>query len=437
MEAALEELCACLPELPADPVRAGIDPWLVARAVDAATTIIEATESDVDPGTAREQLWRALVISNAAGLSAQYYARDCEHAMCVGELAVLALLRTVWLARDTLAVLAPNRSMSELIDALQLMRTAFIERPFGDELVGQVELLEHGAARMLFETGTRGTFDLDDKLCRPTPRGVDEWMAAPAFLQMVWPTLLGFQRCLLEARCLLAVNEDAPERDPAAAARLRQWLLRRSEQTVYRDAAPSLKRLLIRLHMRPGDRELYRLQHPMVTASDAGIVADSLGDTRMSTINTRMYLSPSSCIRDQLMTPGPETAELGLCVHDFLDMLTQGSAGCEWARNYGRIDVEMNADEVQRLSCTHPFVVRLFNAWQLVYDGHVYWYNSIIDSIVAWLRVLAAVGHHSLSPTFRAAAAAPLFAELVEFVVDGREPARPADVLGGAPSFIV
>ena len=435
MNVALEELCACLPELPADPVRAGIDPWLVVRTVDAATVIIELTESDVDWGTAREQLWRALVISNASALSAQYYARDCEHPMCVGELAVLALLRIVWLARD--AVDAPNRSMCELIDALQLTRTAFIERTFSDELVGHVELLEHNAARMLFETGTRGTFDLDGGLCRPAPRGVDEWMATPAFLQMVWPTLLGFQRSLLEARCLLPNNDDDPPRDPAAAARLRQWLLRRSEQTVYRDAAPSLKRLLIRLHMRPGDRELYRLQHPMVTASDAGIVAASLGDTRMASINTRMYLSPSSCIRDQLMAPPPETVELGLCVHDFLDMLTQGSPGCEWSRNYGRIDVEMDADEVQRLSSAHPFVVRLFNAWQLVYDNHVYWYNSIIDALVAWLRVLMAIGPNSLSPTFRAAAAAPLFCELVDFVVAGREPARAPEAVGGVPSFIV
>lgn len=447
-------LCEQLRTMPADPGRSGVDPWPVMQLTTAAGAIIQADDNAASADelrAAREQLWRALVVAPSDMLSAQNFLADSEYPVSIGELATLAVLRVTallrpaanvdeccvtelpWTADRTRPVLAS--SMGEIIDALQTTRTAFVERTYSDALVELVELLEFACARMLFETGTRGIFDLDDDYCRPVPGTVDEWIAKPAFLQLVWPTLLGFQRCLIEARCLLGENVDDPPRDPDAAARLRRWLVRRSEQTVYRDPAPSLKRLMVRLHMRPGDRELYRLQHPTVTTSDAGIVASSVGDARMADINRRVHLTPSGCIREQVDRV-PETLEFGLCAHDFIDMLTRGSPGCEWARHYGRVAVEMDVDEVQRMSNMQPFVVYLFNGWQLAYAGRVLWYNSFVDAFVAWLRVLDAAEPSAVSPVFAAAARSEIYAEMVRYVLRGLEPTTAADVQA-APMFFV
>lgn len=448
-------VCEQLAALPSDPSRAGTDPWPVVQLVNSAGALVQTTAVDAtidELRAAREQLWRALSVASSDMLSAQNFIADSDHPVCVGELVVLATLRMTellrpsanvdaccvteipWTADLTRPVLAS--SMGEIIDALQTTRTAFVERPYSDALVELVELLEFACARMLFSTGTRGIFDLDDNYCRPAAGATaDEWMVTPAFLQLVWPTLLGFQRCLLEARCLLGTNDDAPVRDEEAAARMRRWLVRRSEQTVYRDPAPSLKRLVVRLHMRPGDRELYRLQHPTVTTSDAGIVAASVGDTRMSDINRRVHLTPSACIREHVNRT-PETLELGICAHDFIDMLTRGSPGCEWAQHYARFSLEMDANEVQRMSSMHPFLVYMFNGWQLAYAGCVRWYNSFVDAFVAWLRILDTDGAASQSTVFAAAARADIYNELRRYVLRGLEPTTAADVQA-APMFIL
>jgi len=223
-------------------------------------------------------------------------------------------------------------------------------------------------------------------------------------------------------------------RNEAASARLRTWLVRRAEETAYADASPSLKRI-VPLFTRPGDRELFRLEHPTVTTSDTGIVNASVGDVRMADFNRRMYRSPSVSIREQTGTN--ENIDFGLCVHDFLDMITRASPGCEWARYFGRIDNDMNADEVQRMSVEYPFVIYMFNGWQLAYRGCVYWYNSIVDAFTRWLHILAVDGRDSPAVPFAAAFRASIYAELMRFVVHAQEPVVAAGVVRGAPAFIV
>lgn len=462
---AVDGLVECTADLPLEPGRPNTDPSAVRRFIDMAAVLITAPlptpaiEGDAELSVAREQLWRALVLVPSDTLSAQNMHSGHSgpnHAVCLGELGVLSVLRLSWLLARHQPAFAEHRvrairwtgdterpvlasSMGELVDALQTTRTAFIEHHYSAELVGLVELLEMTAARLLFETGTRGLFDMGSTLCRPAPRSDGEWMATPAFLQMVWPTLLGFQRCLLEARCLMPTNVDDPPRDAAASARMRQWLLCRADEISYSDAAPTLKRLLVRCFLRPGDRELYRLQNPVITASDTAIVAASVGTTRMADINRRVHLSPSACIRAQLATGAAESVELGLCIYDLLDMLTRGMPGCEWAQHYARIDIEMHnedIDELQRCSDVCPFVVRLFNGWQAVHDGAVHWFNSSVDAIVFWLRVLVTDGPASPSPMFRAAAVAPFYREMADYVLEGVRPAA-ATAAAVVPSFIV
>jgi len=466
-------VCEHLPTLPADPGRSNTDPWTVCRIIDSTAAILECSDTTLsadDLRVAREQLWRALAVTLPDTLSAQNYSNDSDYPVCIGELVVLATLRITALLRPHAAVDAIrvesiawsancarpvlSASMRDVIDALQITRTAFSEQLYNADLVGLVELLEFVCARLVHETGTRGIFDLDDIYCRPVPGATDEWMATPTFLQIVWPTLLGFQRRLIEARCLLGDNNDAPPRDADAAARMREWLTRQSERTSFRDVAPSLKRLVMKLHVRPGDRELYRLQFPTVTATDAGIVAKSVGEAYMAGINAHMHAIPATVIRREIHLGERDTLEFAICAHDFFDMLSRSSPGCEWALYFGRFEVEMDVDEVQRMSSMQPYLVYMFNGWQLAYDGCVYWYNSFIDALVAWLRLLdeaisidnmiAAGGAHpdviehakARTPAFAAAARADFYREIVRYVVQGLEP-RPRPMAGAGAAFFV
>jgi hypothetical protein len=413
--------CAALYDMPADPGTAHQDPWPMTRFIAAVGELIDAgPDDDGSAPDARSALWTALAQVASNTLSAQNVPADSDRPVCVGELGALAALRMTWLRLVPL----PPLAMSALVRRLQVLRTAFMEEAYTPALLDTVEELECAVARMLYESGTRTLFDLDPPLCRRVRADDDtEWTAGAEFVRLAWPPLVGFHRRLLHTRCLLPENDDAPVVDEAACARLRLWLLRRAEQTVYRDPSPSLLRLLVRAHMRPGDRELYRLQHPAVTTSDAGIVAASLGDTRMSDINRRAGLSPSACIRAQLpAAPPTESLELGLCIHDFLGMVTQGIPGGAWAEYYSQTELELDADRMQRLTIDYPMVVQVFNHWQLADNGVLSWYNCAVAAIAEWLRCLDMRGEHSLSPEWRAAYHAPLYRSLIAYVVHGREP---------------
>lgn len=455
MLAHVEAFVERLPDVPIDPSRIGVDPDAIIVTANAAVAIImappdEEIASDLVLG--HDQMWRAIAVAPSDMLSAQSYHTGSTHPICLGEIFVLAAMR---LAHNLLQTLPAEQAMTklittlpwvdatrpilsltmrELLGVLQTTRTAFVEHTYSDALADLVDLLEYACARMLFETGLEGTFNLNETYCRPLHGSIGEKLATATFLRVAWATMTGFRRRLLESRCLLGENDDTPMRNEAASARLRTWLVRRAEQTAYADASPSLRRI-VPLFMRPGDRELFRLEHPTVTTSDAGIVNASIGDVRMADFNRRMYRSPSTCIREQ--TGANENIDFGLCVHDFLDMITRASPGCEWARFFGRFDADMNVTEVQRLSIEYPFVVYVFNGWQLAYRGCVYWYNSIVDAIVRWLHILAVDGPECPAVPFAAASRASVYAELLRFVVHGQEPIVASEAMRGAPAFLV
>lgn len=444
MRAAVANAVTALAALSPAPGARTEDPWQLGTLVDAlGTLILLAPDAPGDPRDARAAVWRALVLAPSEALSAQNFsAARTGRPIVLGELGVLAVLRLTWIRLPALALderidAAGGACVSELVPALQALRTDYSTLAYGDSLLDRTEMLECAAARMIFATGTRDIFDVGEPLC--TRVGDDEWRAGRELLQIVWPTLLGCQRRLVEARCLLLKNIDEPPVDAPACRRLCTWLVRRSKETTYRDASPSLKAYYIRAHMRPGDRELDRLLHPTVTTSDAGIVAASLGDTRMADINRCLQTSPSAAIRAELDTPEPaqpESLVLGFCLYDFLEMISQDVPGCSWARFYARPELDLDTDEVQRTSLDVPLVVQVFNHWQLAHGGSLFWYNSAVAAIVEWLRLLDAPEPGEFAPpTWLAARRAPLFRALADWVLYAREPREDDAGEAGACEF--
>ena len=59
------------------------------------------------------------------------------------------------------------------------------------------------------------------------------------------------------------------------------------------------------MHARPGDKELYMLTKPGSSTSDAGIVANTLGDARVKAVNGSMSLTPITGVRTWLEAPPP------------------------------------------------------------------------------------------------------------------------------------
>lgn len=462
-------LAGALVALPADPGARDEDPYYARQLIESAAILVDTPPAQphyADLSEARAMLWREVVLTSPTTLASLHYRVLNEDTatgagggvVCFGELVFLATLRVTWLMTHDrpastrtvadLASLPPTIvsaalrsarpieefSLAELMETLQTLRTAFVELPFSEDLVDLVEMLEVCAARMVFETATADILDLEPPLVRHC--GVDpsddEFAITGETLRMLWPSFVGFHRRLIETRCLVGENVDSPP--PRHADRLRRaraWFIERAASDTCREASVTLRRAFVTMHMRPGDRELHRLQFPQVTTSDAGVVARSLGDTRMSDVNKRAGLSPAVCVREQLSPDGgaeTESLELGVCLYDILETWTQGAPGCSWAHHYARVEVLMDVDEVQRTSRDYPLVVQLFNAWQVVFRDRVYWHNSAVASVVHWLEMMESARDgdwKSASPVYRAAMASAVYTDLSRRVIHGRVEAPP------------
>jgi hypothetical protein len=463
--------------LPHDPGARDEDPSYAREVIEAADVLL-AADADVEwteLSAARTRLWEALTLVAPSTLAALHYrvtsaehTGGVENVVCFGELVFLAVLRVTWLQVHTrapsatrvadLRALPPSIvssalyldraveefSLSELMATLQTMRTAFVEIAYTDDLLVLVELVEITAARMIFETASSDVFDLEPPLvrhCGAEPID-DEFCITTETIRMIWPSLIGFHRRIIETRCFLEENVDAPPCDPARVRRLREWFHERAAGDACREPSHTLRRVFVSMHLGPGDRELHRLQYPQVTTSDAGIVSRTLGDARMSDVNKRSGFSPAVCIRDQLVldapTNVPESLELGVCMYDVMESWTQGTPGCPWALHYARVEVLMDPDEVQRISVDYPLVVQLFNAWQLVFQRRVYWHNNAAAAIVHWLELLDESrrgGWRSESPAYRAAVASPVYGDLVRRVLFPPPPPR-APIVAADPRVV-
>ena len=465
MQQATELFCAALEEVPRDPSDLHNDPSPLVLLVEAATALVDLppddwNHNDEELRACRIRVWTALAMVDSETLSAQNYAPHAKQspAVCLGELCFMAALRLTWLhttqrldqgsiatlpfcARHRLSCADASRpiidySVSELIACVQAMRTGFTQLPFHSNLVELVELCEMTCARLVFETGTRDIFDLPLAPIGPCCEVASgEYATTGEFYSMMWPSFVGFHRRLLVRR-LLPTNVDNPPVDHEAMRRLCDWIQRKSKEVVYQDASPSLKRYYVRMHLRPGDREIHQMQRPGVTTSEPGVVSETLADARMAQINPRTNMSPADCIAKMLPEwsyhAQPEPMELGFCLYDFLEMVTQGSPGCSWNAYYARPELAVSADEVQRLTRERPMVVQLFSHWQVVYANKVYWFNSAVASITFWLFLMARVQSgdaHTESAEFHTAAQNSLYRELVDVVVHNNRDAQADAVL--------
>jgi len=456
---AISTFCGALAELPRDPSDTQQDPCHLEMLVSACSYVLgmnpwDTTIDDLRKG--RDEAWTALGMVASETLSAQNYAPIGKQAapVCLGTLCFMSVMRITWLiamqqdrghedttslaqllfcARHRLSCADPDRplltySMSELVACVQALRNAFIQLPFHAELNTLIDLCEVVCARMLFETGTCQVFDIADNSLR-TAHGDNEYSATNEFICMMWPSFVGFRRRLLVRR-LFPTNVDQPAVDRDAMSRLCAWLQAKSNEIVYQNASPSLKRVFVRMHMRPGDREISQMQRPGVTLSDAGVVADTLAESRMAQINPRVNLSPTECIRLHLgewsYDGPPEPLELGICIHDFMDMITQDAPGCGWSAYYSRLELCVEMDEVQRMTLDRPMVVQLFSHWQVVYANRVYWFNSIVASITFWLFLMEGAAQQkwtSQSAEYNSACRSEFYTDMLDTVVHNKNAA--------------
>lgn len=454
---AAQRLAASLPLLPVEVAQRNVDPAHAVAVLHACAELLTAPLPHDDAEQLREAratLWRALAFVRAEVLAAEHYLRRGSDAPVVlGSACFLATMRVSAaladglqpqlaarrvrdLAECTRAAAAPvalaDRALNafscgEVTRALQVLRPVFAECVFSVDLVEYVEALEFRAAQLLTHTGNEAAFDDDTTRLLVAP---GEFRAAPLLATLLWPCLVSMHHALIFARCAFEHNIDAPALDEAAAQRVRAELLALNEEHPCRERAPTLQRDFVAMFVQPGDRALHLLRNPGTTTSDVGLAGATLGDARMADVNRRSQLSPYECLRTQLAAaPRHESLELGLCLHDFLNALTVGVPGAEWERYYSRPKSALaaNVEDVQQSAMEAPTLVQLFNHWQLAYRGRVFWYNSYVHSLVAWLLLLREqrTAPHSASAEYSAAARATVFDRLAA-AAGNDAPAPPA-----------
>lgn len=381
-------------------------------------------------------------------------------------------------------------SMGELMTAISLTRHAFTDRVYNPELLDYCQLLEICASRFIHMNGTIGMFDMSQMRVQE-PMAEDQhgpeaeqvlYSAAPEFLDVMWPSFLGMQRDMIFKRTMIEFSIDEDRLNMAQvkhdAELLRYFVLDQCRSFKFSDTSPTLKRCLMNMYLRPGERELSMLVEPGGNKSDAGLVSASLGSARVINIQAnsmyppvagiRLYYLPSGggamsssadaaaapnvmqLMKDTASDPASdgqwppleryEPLAFGFCMQDFLKMSTDSAPGASWSQLYSRCEADIEADmnEVQNTSKRYPMVCQLFNAWQLVYRGRVYWFNSLTYSLCAWLRLLELQARqpHSREPCYGAAAKCRFYrAMILALVPEGvilcarlQDPRRPEEM---------
>lgn len=357
-------------------------------------------------------------------------------------------------------------SMVDLMTAIRQVRHAFTDCVYSPELLTYVELLELCASRFANMSGTLGMFDAREFRVEE-PVAEDEarfgagahrvlYSASGVFLDVMWPNFLGMHRRVIYRRAILELCVDDDNLNIAQGMRdaeiIRDFILKLCQTFSFSDTSPTLKRCLLVTYLRPGEREFNALIEPGSTRSDAGLVSQSLGPARVVNIQAnsrytpvagiKLYYAPGSGTANPTLSNGaPSTSSsaaaafpesdldedpllaryepipFGYCIHDFLKMSTDASPGAGWAQYYARCEIDIDADpsNLQRLSNKYPMVCQLFNAWQLVYRGVIYWFNSLTMSLAAWLRLLALQMRqlHSVDPNYVAAVMCRLYRNMI------------------------
>jgi len=329
-------------------------------------------------------------------------------------------------------------SQSELLDSLQLVRSACVTCCYSADLVRYVELLEIAAAKHMYTMGNATMFDvaaLRTTITVPLEAAYVAFGSTMTFCNFIWPCFLEMFRRFVDTRCIIDQCIDMPDLDvysvdTSIMDNVAAEIVRVCDEQTYTETSPSIRRV-IQYHLRPGERHLWLLSHVGSTISNEGIISEVMGPSYMKVLNESLRPTPAAGVREHLAKMNhaiPDPLNFSVCMYDMFVMQTDDSAGAEWNEHYCRLEPDIfqtggRGTDIQFRTNNHPMLCQLHNHWQIIFQRRAYWFNSFIAALIFFLRLLRyeMKVRFSRSPMFSAAAECSFYRRLMRMIPDENE----------------
>jgi hypothetical protein len=162
----------------------------------------------------------------------------------------------------------------------------------------------------------------------------------------------------------------------------------------------------------PGEREVYKMEKPTESNSATAILVAY----RQASAYTDMQNACSRSIKsifDAELNKEPESQLLQLALSEVLDLYMRSIIRGSW-HTFRFFESEIG-DRYTELTmiALRPVLVQLFNHFQLLYKGRLYLYNSLKDSLVAWLMIMREDFDHIIDSDIRGSSVKIMFDEMI------------------------
>lgn len=289
-------------------------------------------------------------------------------------------------------------SVGEVLDSIQHYCSASVHMCYAHDLKDYFGLLELRLAMLIRYAGNITRHDRPEyRLEIANVPGV--YMPHPRLLSMTSVIVVKqHQQRFSMALGLLpegSIEQDMRELRAEWVERVRLWMLQRSKDVTSRSASRKLRDRLLRGSLEPGEVQLYKLKLPQEDDGLLLVLSMNRGDAAYASLQRQADTPPAEIIT-QMLKPlsteqclrGGESRALQLAMLELMEHLmpqyAEGSNWFDWCTIQD--DLELQADEIKRRWL--PRLVQVHNHWQLSYKRKLYWFNSFLWSLTAWLWLL-------------------------------------------------
>lgn len=298
--------------------------------------------------------------------------------------------------------------MSQFVDAMYQLATAWNKLPYSQRLIYYIELLRIRMGQFINFSHSDKVFDVHalrhcvKEPSRECPDG--EYQATARMIQDVSPVMMEiFKRTVRFAAYRPATDAlmsslKGKRNTKFLIKKFGEWITEKIKVMIPEGASEKMGQYLLTMSLRPGERSVYARQFPSGTnLMDEQFI---LGKYRKMEFNYLSELKQKNfaviiekelpkLLRKRPKDCGQESPQLLLCLYELIEMYTK-------AAYFGRMDltdfIVFEVDYEKRQSdfiyVEEPIMVQVFNHFQLYYRGDLYRFDSFILSFLGWLKIM-------------------------------------------------
>lgn len=180
------------------------------------------------------------------------------------------------------------------------------------------------------------------------------------------------------------IAEDIP--NDVQVRTLKKWITDKMTGMHVDGVSALVRANYIKLNMRPGEKETFKVEYPEEVLTDQSVLRKYRGNEyfHLGAMAERSIQE----VFDAEMDVEPEPIGLWLALTEFIGRYIKATYHhLNWSDFViMEKDLSVRSDDIDNIK--YPCLLQAFNHWQLHYHGSIYWYDSYLRAVVAWMFII-------------------------------------------------